>query len=447
MASDSNSPYGKQTPETRLKAVKEKLRGSENVVPVDKDAIEECVDEADLEPMSKKNYCTCLRVLAQESDEPLSEMSANELNDHVTTVSKRRGWSDNTLTQYQSATKLLAEHLGEDREDISINSTGQGNDIDPRDILTPDEFHDLRQATTNMRDKALVDLLGYTGQRISMIQQLKIEDIDVESGVWYVPESAKGLKGADEVGKKRPLLAARRSVADWIENHPTGNDGDYLLTSLAHISNSESGDMVAKNSLRKALKRTADRADVEKDVNPHAFRHYFVTIAKKRYDMEDSTVKHIIGHGEGSNIMETTYQHLGDDYHIEEAEKAFGMWDESEEEEMAPPVCEDCQRPLRPSAKKCPTPGCDREFGDGADPIRNDGLDEETELLQKAGTLFLSSFAEDSGMDPQEYVNEMVETMAAQTGTDEETAADALRDADPQDIIEQQDDVVAQDSS
>jgi len=71
--------------------------------------------------------------------------------------------------------------------------------------------------------------------------------------------------------------------------------------------------MITQDTIRYNLRKIADNAEVDKDVHPHIFRHYFTTIAKRDYDMDDAYVKHLRGDSPGSNVMETTYRHLSDD--------------------------------------------------------------------------------------------------------------------------------------
>ena len=74
--------------------------------------------------------------------------------------------------------------------------------------------------------------------------------------------------------------------------------------------------------------------------------------------MEDSVIKRILGHSPDSTVMETTYAHVEDDKIIQQAREAMGLPDNEDTDDLAPPVCEACQRPLRPTAEQCPDPSC-----------------------------------------------------------------------------------------
>lgn len=338
----------------------------------DREAIKATIDDlneynrGDTRPSTttKSGYCKNLRLLSKYADAPLTDMDAEALNDTMSAIADDKGWSDSTVAQYQSALKALGAYLGYDREDIDIDSTGRSSgQVDPRSVMTPEQFHAIRENAANMRDRATIDLLGYTGQRVRAIQTLRIRDVKIEEGVWFMPE-AEGLKGAEKVGKKRPLLGARKSVQEWVDMHPTGDPDDYLITAMPHGPNGDVGGQISRQTIARRVRQAAERAGIDTDqtpVNPHAFRHFFVTVAKEQYDMDDSTVKFLIGHGEGSNVMATTYRHLSDEYHVEKAMEDFGL-DIEEDGSFAPPVCPTCGTPLRPDAEECPTPTCAEVF-------------------------------------------------------------------------------------
>jgi predicted amidophosphoribosyltransferase len=94
--------------------------------------------------------------------------------------------------------------------------------------------------------------------------------------------------------------------------------------------------------------------------------------------------------------MATTYRHLSDVYHVEKAERAFGLSDDDDERGLTPPVCPTCGTPLRPDAEACPTPTCNEVFAPNAD----------TSSTHNPITAALLQVAEEHGQD---QVGEMFE--------------------------------------
>jgi hypothetical protein len=177
------------------------------------------------------------------------------------------------------------------------------------------------------------------------------------TGVYYLNSEVDGLKHADKNGSKRPLLGARKAVREWLKFHPTKDPDDYLITCLPSSARGEPGDFLGQTTIRYILRKIADEAGVDKPPNPHNFRHAFVTMAKRDYDMDNDTIKYLIGHKADSQVMETTYSHLTADDHIEKAEIASGEREPTDSSPLTPPTCDVCDETLKPGAKACPDCG------------------------------------------------------------------------------------------
>ena len=227
-----------------------------------------------------------------------------------------------------------------------------------RDIYTREEIEDMREAIDNPRDRCLFELLVNTGQRITALQTLRIKDIDLGNDCLYLNEEkeGKGLKGADG---KRPLLGAKPAVAEWLDYHPCPDDSEAcLITSLRSYTGdqygSEFGDPLSRPHIHRRLEAIGERAGVTKPLNPHNFRHSFVTIAKRHYDLPDDTIKFMLGHAKGSKVMETTYSHLTDEDHLERMNVATGLKEpEDEPAPLTPDICPTCSAQLDAQDKAC----------------------------------------------------------------------------------------------
>lgn len=310
---------------------------------------------------SLHDYGRGLRLLGESVDGSLVSAELAALNDVFT------GWledlADQTVRQRQSAARKFYRYIdaGIDADEIPLTSLSDGSNVDDRNTLSKSDIQAMREVCPNLRDRAMLELFVYTGQRFRAVQTLRLKDIDLEEGVYYLNTEALGLKDAQKVGGKRPLLGAEKAVREWMANHPTGEDDDYLLTALKR-SNRESGDMLGKIAIYNRLQQLFEESGVEKPEQQmaHAFRHYFVTIAYRDYGMDPADIKFLIGHKQDSTVMESTYQHLLDQDFVDRAREAAGMEREEEEEEedgLTPEVCPTCQEPLGPRAKACPSCG------------------------------------------------------------------------------------------
>jgi site-specific recombinase XerD len=287
------------------------------------------------------------------------------------------GVSQNTIHQNQVAWRAFARFHqshpeGSDIEmdpDRIVLVDREDAKVDERDMFDAGEVEALRNATKNKRDRALLEMLIYTGQRNNALRMLKIKHVQPEkgeSGKLHIPD-IEGMKGAEG---KRPLLGAEKAAWEWLQAHPTGKPDDAYFTHVYDWSGHddiEPGDHLSKQSFGRIPKRIAKRAGVEKPAHPHNFRHYFVTMAISKHGMSMDTVRHLIGHAPGSRELERTYQHLVDEDHIENAELDMGIRQERDES-LTPSECPRCDESLEPHYNRCPS--CRMVFSPTAEVIK-----------------------------------------------------------------------------
>lgn len=311
-----------------------------------------------------KAWCNRLRLVAERLDSDLTEATTDDINrlwddilsgDHPDV--KDSGLSPNTVTSQQSTVRVFFEYhdqLNVESEELSVIAP-EKNNVDERDVFTGDEIDAMRDVIDHPRDLCVFDLLVYTGQRLRAVQTLRVKDIDLDNGTFYLNDEADGLKGADG---KRPLLGAESAVREWFDYHPDLRPDAYVITQRQDYRADVDGSVpLSQKSIRRMLDRIADDAGVEKPSNPHNFRHSFVTIAKRQYDMDDSTIKGLIGHRLESRVMEEVYSHLKDEDHVHAAQEATGIREPDDESPLSPDFCPTCDEPLPDAAKACPRCG------------------------------------------------------------------------------------------
>lgn len=169
-----------------------------------------------------QSYGRGLRTIGSELDTDLVEATENDLraafDAMLDVVSKQ------TVRQRQAAARKFYRYhdLEPEPEKIPLSSVDTGSDVDERTPLTKDDIQAIREACDNLRDHALIELFVYTGQRLRAIQTLRVKEIDLENEVYYLNTDDAGLKDADKVGGKRPLLGATKAVSQWLDAPPTG---------------------------------------------------------------------------------------------------------------------------------------------------------------------------------------------------------------------------------
>jgi hypothetical protein len=230
---------------------------------------------------------------------------------------------------------------------------------------------------------ALFDFLLYTGQRNTATRTLRIKDLDLANERFRLNTEADGLKDADSNGKWRDLLLSAATLKQYLNTeHPAPEDPEaYVFVGRPKYGGPKPHTMLDVTTIGAIVGRMADRATEEcpalesKPTYPHALRHNFVTIALRR-GMDESAIKHQIGHAPESSVMESTYSHLKDSDHIREAREAFDLETEEHESELTPEVCPRCGESPPESARLCPwcgltfTPDAEKVMEDADEAVR-----------------------------------------------------------------------------
>ena len=306
------------------------------------------------------NWIYHLTTYAKEIE--LLDASANEINEIAQkwigegTEHKKGGLQKGSVRAYQNTIRIFYRYhddVGIDIRDIAVFDT-QDTSINPRDMLTSDEISELRNAPEHPRDSCIIDLLLYTGMRNRALRTLRIRDIDIDEGNFYFNTSQNGLKNLHKPNAPRPLLGAVASVRDWIKYHPASdNDDAYLIMGKPKYGNPDPEEPVSDRTIQRVLDSAKEEAGIDKPLNPHALRHNMVSMSKREYDLDDATVKFLIGHAPDSQVMETTYSHISAEDYGKKAERKMGIRDDEPESPMTPNYCDVCDEPLAVDAKAC----------------------------------------------------------------------------------------------
>jgi integrase len=325
-------------------------------------------DDSTKAPETLKTYAQRLLTITKRLDSSLIEADADSINHLMQSMFDGShaevtddGLSQNTISSYQATTRKFFEFHGLDVDpnDVTLLAP-QKTSIDPDDMLTREEITELRGAFKRSRNRALFEMLLYTGQRQTALRTLRIQDINLDDATYRYNEDADGLKGAERNGKKRPLLASVGAIRDWLQYHPASDDPDAILLCAlnGHGDPADGYEAIGHDAVNNVLKRAKARTTVDKPLTSKALRHNFATTAKREYGLDDSTIKYLLGHSPDSQVMETTYAHLSDEDHIKAAEIGAGLRDpEPEDSVFTPSICPVCKEPLDGYERACPRCG------------------------------------------------------------------------------------------
>lgn len=230
---------------------------------------------------------------------------------------------------------------------IRIFSTEQ-NTVDHDGYPQAEDLDAMRAAciesTNTRRDRAIVEMVAGTGQRITAILTLRVRDVaDHIECDCNCPDSRRshphillnpaidgdGDKGAIEnAGRWRPLLSDPEPIRKWLDTHPlrdnerrsTMNAQDsfndcFVFIGDAKHNNTDVSTPLGRSSVAGTLeRRKADTAHiddvktVDRPVNPHAWRHYCYT-RSEQLPISEKERRALFGWTRGSNTGEKLYGH------------------------------------------------------------------------------------------------------------------------------------------
>lgn len=149
----------------------------------------------------------------------------------------------------------------------------------------------------SMRDIVVVELLFATGARVSEISNLSAENISVISGA--VTINGKGNKERIiEICNEETLNLLRQYYAIF-EDRIKKSGGYFLINRL--------GKRLSDQSIRNTIKRLCRRAELQKHITPHIFRHTLATLLLEK-DVDIKYIQSLLGH---SSILTTQiYTHV-----------------------------------------------------------------------------------------------------------------------------------------
>ncbi|EIX0880061.1 site-specific integrase, partial [Campylobacter coli] len=136
-----------------------------------------------------------------------------------------------------------------------------------------------------------------TAQRSFSIRSAKWEDIDLDNGVWYIPQEDMKMKRAHTIPLNSQCVYMLKKYKEMSIN--TG----YLFYSLRSKS-----EIISDNTIRSMFRRMGYSND---DFTPHGFRAMFSTLAhenRNKHQMSSDIIELCLAHVE-KNKIKSAYNH------------------------------------------------------------------------------------------------------------------------------------------
>jgi integrase/recombinase XerD len=380
--------------EKRIKAMKQK-----DILDCNKQYIADFIDYQAAEGNSKARqakYCSILSKIGQHVKYDFKEAELKQIQELKKWInnSNKSNWTkhDYLLTikvfyKYLYQTYFPRKqypklwHKGYPEIVESINpKKARGKKKLPRQLITFDDVKELSEHTHNPRDRALIITLYESGARISELLGLTISDIefDKHGARITLPDATK--TGA----RKIRVIWSAPSINHWLRHHPKQDKPNSHL--FCGLQKHNLGKELQYRHVNDLLKESAEKAKINKPVNPHHFRHSRASdLAKK---LTEAQLCEYMGWVIGSREART-YVHLSGRDTDKAILEIHGVIEEEKRKLQKTIECPRCHVVNDPFSKFCN--GC----GLGLDEKSIMEYDQEKEEASELGFLLKSKGSKD----------------------------------------------------
>jgi len=332
------------------------LKKLENSNDINKQTIEKFIDYCHATGLAKKRvvkYIYTLLNISKMIGKPFKKATKDDLIRFVGGIEKKE-WSDWTKHDYKIMTKRLYKWLEGNDEDYPAKvkwlktTMKNGNKKLPEDILTEEEIFKIAKIGKNLKHKAMVLTLYESGARIEEFLTLTNKKVQFdENGCILMLEGKTGMR-------RVRIISSAPVLQKWLEKHPLREESAFPLW-VAKLRGEDVA--ISYSACKMLLSRLAEKAKVNKRVNPHAFRHARATHLSRI--LTHSQLCQFFGWTQGSE-MAGVYVHLSgkDIDNTLLASQGLRPIDEKEKT-LFVRVCPKCQEknsPLSSICVKCAEP-------------------------------------------------------------------------------------------
>lgn len=157
-----------------------------------------------------------------------------------------------------------------------------------RNSLTVEEIEKLRLACKDTRERALLELLFSTGCRLSEVVNINVDDLNFQD--YSIRVIGKGNKERIVYFNSK----AKVHLENYLEERPGSSEALFVTCKKPYSR-------VGDRGIQKIIKGIAKRAEFDKSVFPHLFRHSMATLTLQN-GASIITIQKLLGH---SNVTTT----------------------------------------------------------------------------------------------------------------------------------------------
>ncbi len=236
-----------------------------------------------------------LDFVAAMEDRILSEISADEINDYILALIKRKKMSVSQQNQRINAIKFYYEKVLNGRLPyFSIDRPRKESKLP--NVLSKKDILKILDSTENLKHKCVISILYSAGLRRSEVVNLRITDIDSQRML---------IKVRNAKGKKDRYTSLSVTTLNDLR--------DYIRKDKPKVwlFEGQGGGKYSVESVAKALKSAVKRVGIKKRVTPHVLRHSFAThLLEQGIDLR--YIQAMLGHA--SSKTTEIYTHVSNNH-------------------------------------------------------------------------------------------------------------------------------------
>jgi integrase/recombinase XerD len=244
-----------------------------------------------LSPKTIRNYEHALIRLAKHNKKSPLLMSSWEIEDYLLHELEVKKTAPSTLNMYIGAIRkffaLMAPQSG-----IMASIGRLKEDRKLPAVLSGDEIAEMVRRTTNLKHRAVIELLYSSGLRLGELVNLRPCDIDGNNRLVRVVRG----KG----GKQRYSIISEHALKTLRDYYLKYRPKEFLFEGF-------NDKQYCFRSVGKVIRNASQRAGISKNVTPHTLRHSFATHLLEQ-NVNLHTIQKLLGH---ASIKTTTiYTHV-----------------------------------------------------------------------------------------------------------------------------------------
>ena len=239
------------------------------------------------------SYCQTMTTFEKSLGKPLSQMTVMDLKTYLHHALTVKNCSTSYANQNISAFKIFTEDIMHNEWDgFKIKRPRRVQKMP--EVLSVEEVERMIASTANIKHRAMLTIMYSAGLRRMELLQLKPGDIDSERMLIKVKQGK---------GKKDRYTLLSTKALELLRLHYRFNRPKTFLFE----PNGRAGRQVSETTLEKVVKRSAERAKINKNISCHTLRHSFAThLLEKGVNIK--LIQEFLGH---TSIKTTSrYLHL-----------------------------------------------------------------------------------------------------------------------------------------